>query len=263
LYVSTAGPLALCWCYLGRELWHMFSFRVQTETGKFLSLAFPWFLCPDGSGPLGPGIWIEVMVSSVLSGVLALLGDQLFPGRIWVWRTVAHGQLQALIESWSILSQPAPLFLWPEHSRCVHWSRSLTYALRYVSTPERLALSWPDLCMESLAQRQLSGYRWKPEVSWPRVLCLRALGRSPFGHELEQKWWSHLSSQVCQHFLETSSFPAGFSYWELWHRINSGTDGNGKLFFYSYLSCRPLGSPCHSWVKVNGPKGILYSILFL
>jgi hypothetical protein len=34
------------------------SSRVQRETGRILSLAIPWFLCPDRAGrvPLGPGI---------------------------------------------------------------------------------------------------------------------------------------------------------------------------------------------------------------
>ena len=31
------------------------------------------------------------MVSPVLSGVLALLGDQLSPGRTWVWRVLLSG----------------------------------------------------------------------------------------------------------------------------------------------------------------------------
>jgi hypothetical protein len=32
------------------------------------------------------------VVLPVLTGVSALLGDQLLPGRIWIWRAVAQGQ---------------------------------------------------------------------------------------------------------------------------------------------------------------------------
>jgi hypothetical protein len=58
------------------ELWHRVSSRVQTR--GILSPDVPWFLCPDGSGwvPLVPGIWAEVVVLPVLTGVLALLKDQ-------------------------------------------------------------------------------------------------------------------------------------------------------------------------------------------
>jgi len=35
----------------------------------------------------------EVLVSPVLSGVLELLGNQLFSGTVWVWRAVGQGQL--------------------------------------------------------------------------------------------------------------------------------------------------------------------------
>ena len=57
---------------------------VQTETGKILCLAVPWFLFPDGSGrfPLGPGILVEIVVLPVLTGVLVLLADQLSTGAI-------------------------------------------------------------------------------------------------------------------------------------------------------------------------------------
>lgn len=57
-----------------------------------------WFLCPDGSGwvPLGPGIWAEVVVLPVLSGVPVLLGIQLSPNVIYVWSSVAQDQLWAL-----------------------------------------------------------------------------------------------------------------------------------------------------------------------
>jgi hypothetical protein len=46
------------------------------EIGRILSLAVPWFLHPDGSrwNPLGPGIGAQVVVLSVLTGMLALQG---------------------------------------------------------------------------------------------------------------------------------------------------------------------------------------------
>ena len=41
----------------------------------------------------------EEKVLPVLSGVLALLGDQLSPGVIWVWSPVAQDQLWVLLGS--------------------------------------------------------------------------------------------------------------------------------------------------------------------
>jgi hypothetical protein len=51
-----------------------------------------------GSGrvPLGLGILAEVVVLPVLTGVSILLGDQLSPSGIWVWRAVAQDQLWVL-----------------------------------------------------------------------------------------------------------------------------------------------------------------------
>lgn len=61
------------------------------ESGWIVSLTAPWYLCPDGSVrvTLGPGICAEVVVLPVLTSVLALLGDLLSPGGIWVWSAVA------------------------------------------------------------------------------------------------------------------------------------------------------------------------------
>ena len=85
-----------------------------------------------------------MVVLSVGTCVLSLLGDQLSLSTIWVWRTVAQGQFWAQMETGSILSQAAPHFLFPEGSRWVPLSRSggLTCAHRLVSTPGRPALSW-------------------------------------------------------------------------------------------------------------------------
>lgn len=38
-----------------------------------------------------------MVVLPVLTGMSAVLGDQLFPGGIWVWSTVAQNQLWALV----------------------------------------------------------------------------------------------------------------------------------------------------------------------
>ena len=42
---------------------------------------------------LGGSLGTEVVIIPMLSGVSALLGDQLSPGMIWVWRAIAQGQL--------------------------------------------------------------------------------------------------------------------------------------------------------------------------
>jgi hypothetical protein len=57
-----------------------------------------------------------VVVLPVLTGVSALLGDQLSPGGIWVRSAVAQDQLPAQMETGRILSQAVPQVLWPEVS---------------------------------------------------------------------------------------------------------------------------------------------------
>ena len=83
------------------------------------------------------------MILFVLTGMSIVLGDQLSPGSIWVWRAVAQGQFQAQTETRRILSQAASQFLCPEVSGQVTQRRSggLTCAHRLMSTPERPALS--------------------------------------------------------------------------------------------------------------------------
>jgi hypothetical protein len=68
-----------------------------------------------------------MVVLPVIIGVSALLGDQLSPGSIWVWSTVAQDQLLAQTETGRILSLAAPQFLCPEGSRRVPLSRSGDY----------------------------------------------------------------------------------------------------------------------------------------
>jgi hypothetical protein len=61
----------------------------------------PLFLCPDYYRlvPLGLGIWAEVVVLQVFTGVPALLGDKLSPRGIWVWSTVTQDQLRVQTET--------------------------------------------------------------------------------------------------------------------------------------------------------------------
>ena len=79
--------------------------------------------------------------------------------------------------------------------------------------------------MESCGTGSALGCRQKPEGSCPWLFLgscvLMALGRSLLGQEFEQKWWSYLCSQVCQHSWETSSLLVVFGYGVLWHRISS------------------------------------------
>ena len=70
------------------ELLHSISSGLQMETGRILSQALPWFLCPDGSVrvPLGSGILAEVMALPVLTGEFTLLGGYLSPDGICIWK---------------------------------------------------------------------------------------------------------------------------------------------------------------------------------
>jgi hypothetical protein len=61
--------------------------------------------------------------------------------------------------------------------------------------------------------------------STPRLLLgscvLKALGGSLLGQVFEQRWWSYLYSQACQHSWETSSLLIELWYGALWHRVSS------------------------------------------
>jgi hypothetical protein len=72
---------------------------MQIETGRILSQAIPWFMCPMALGGSLLGIRGEVLVFPVFTGVSALLGDQFFPGGISVWRAVAQDQLPVQMET--------------------------------------------------------------------------------------------------------------------------------------------------------------------
>jgi hypothetical protein len=98
-----------------------------------------------------------------------------------------------------------------------------------VSTPGRPFLSRRNLGMESCVTGSAPGGRQKLEGSCPQLFLgscvLMALGRSLLSQEFEQKWWSHLCFQVCQHSWET---PGGIWVWravaqgQLWVLMKSG-----------------------------------------
>ena len=79
--------------------------------------------------------------------------------------------------------------------------------------------------MEGCGTGSIPGYRQKLEGSCPWMFLgscvLMTLGWSLLGQEFEQKWWSYLCSQVCEHSWETSFLLEVFGYGELWHRISS------------------------------------------
>ena len=52
-----------------------------------------------------------MVILAVLTGVLALFGDQLSPGGIWVWSAMAQDQPLAQTGTGRILSKSAPQFL--------------------------------------------------------------------------------------------------------------------------------------------------------
>jgi hypothetical protein len=57
------------------------------ETRRILSQAAPLVLCPEVSGG---SLRAELVGLPGLTGLSALLGDQLSPGSIWVWSAVAQ-----------------------------------------------------------------------------------------------------------------------------------------------------------------------------
>ena len=61
--------------------------------------------------------------------------------------------------------------------------------------------------MDSCGKRSPWGCRWKPEGSclWLFLgFCvLMVQGGSLLSQEFEQKWWSYLCPQVCQHLLSS------------------------------------------------------------
>ena len=79
--------------------------------------------------------------------------------------------------------------------------------------------------MESCGTGLALGCRQKPVESCAQLFLgsyvLMVLGGPLLGQEFEQKWWSYLCSQVCQHSWETTCLLEVFGYGVLWHRISS------------------------------------------
>jgi hypothetical protein len=106
----------------------------------------------------------------------------------------------------------------------------LSLTLVYLSCKPFCQQSWEtsslgqNLCMKICGTGPAPGPSLKPEGSCPWLFIgfcvLIAVGRSLLGQEFQWKPWSHLCSQVFQHFWETSSFLEGFGYEELWHRVS-------------------------------------------
>jgi hypothetical protein len=92
---------------------------------------------------------------------------------------------------------------------CCLWVWLVLPASLCVSIPERLVFSGKNLGMRAVATWSALGCKWKLEGSCLRLFLgscvLMALCRFLFGQEFEQKWWSYLISQVCQHSWEISS----------------------------------------------------------
>ena len=148
---------------------------MQTESRRILSPAVPWILCPGGCGRmmLGPWIWREVVVLPVLTGVSALLRDQLSPGTICICIAVAQDTPWEQTEIWRVLFQSAPWFLYPKGfwREPLSSSGSFTYAFSFVCTSGMLALSRFYLGIRALWQRISSRHRWKPEGSTNPFQC--------------------------------------------------------------------------------------------
>jgi hypothetical protein len=83
------------------------------------------------------------VVLPVLTGMLALLGDQLSPGSIYVCSAVVQHQLWVHGENRRLLPQAPSQFLCPEGHRQVLLSKSggLTCVHRLVCIPRRPPLS--------------------------------------------------------------------------------------------------------------------------
>jgi hypothetical protein len=90
------------------EMWHrIFSVCRQKLEASCHRLLFSFCVLKVS----GRFLWTEVVILTVLIALSALLGDQISPGSIWLWSTVAQGQFLAPIVSsygscprWSVYS---------------------------------------------------------------------------------------------------------------------------------------------------------------
>ena len=72
---------------------------------------------------------------------------------------------------------------------------------------------WSAVAQDQLQAQMETRRILSPAIPW--FLCSDGSGRSLLGQEFEQKWWSYLCSQVCQHSWETGSLTVVFGYEEL------------------------------------------------
>jgi len=143
------------------------------KTGRILPQITPRFLCPVCSRqvPLGPGMWTEFMVYSVLSALSTLLRVLLSLQGILIQRDEEACQLWAQVETRRIPSQTAPGFLCPKVSRPYLCSQVCQHSWR---------LSYSSVC------------RQRPERFCGWLLLGSCVQRAPdrffLGQECEQKW---------------------------------------------------------------------------
>jgi hypothetical protein len=111
-----------------------------------------------------------------------------------------------------------PLVICGVRWSCCLWLWLVPPVSLCVRTSGKPALSRQDLGMESCGTGG-SRHRWKPGGYCPKLplssCVLKAPGGSLLDQQFEQKSWSYLCSQVCQHSWETSSLLVGFGYGEL------------------------------------------------
>jgi hypothetical protein len=157
-------------------------------------------------------------------------------GSTWFWwyqvALVSIAYVLALASPHLVLSGVSwscSLWLWlvPSESLCVR-------------TPEIPALSGTNLGMESCGTGSVWVCRQKPEGSCPQLFLgscvLMSLDGCFLVLEFEQKWWSYLSLQVCQHSWESSSLLAVFGNGDLWHRISPGHRQKLEGIFIFYIN---------------------------
>jgi hypothetical protein len=83
------------------ELWHRVNSRCRQKTeGSCPRLLLSSCVLRDPGGSLRA----EMVILTVCTGMPALLGDQLFPGGIWVWSAMALDQLRAQTGNYLVCS---------------------------------------------------------------------------------------------------------------------------------------------------------------
>jgi hypothetical protein len=107
LWLWLVSPASLCVSTTGRPVLSRRNLGME-RCGTGSALGCRWK--PEGSCPrqllgscvlrvLGRFLWAEVVALLALTGLSALLGEQLSPGVIWVWSAVAQDHLWAQTET--------------------------------------------------------------------------------------------------------------------------------------------------------------------